>query len=34
MNSSGDITGCVVPSRHGVFSFSTTRPAASHVTRS
>jgi hypothetical protein len=28
MNSSGLITGCVVPSRHGVFSFSSTCPAA------
>ncbi len=34
MYSNGDITRCVVPSRHGVFSFSTTRPAAMHCTRS
>ena len=34
MNSSGDITKCVVPSRQGVFSFSTTWPAALLCTRS
>ena len=34
MNSSGDITRCVVPSRQGVLSFSTTCPAALHCTRS
>ncbi len=34
MNSSGDITKCVVPSRQGVFSVSTTWPAALHRTRS
>ncbi len=34
MNSSGDITRCVVPSRHGVLSFSTTCPAALVCTRS
>ena len=28
MNSGGDITRCVVPSRQGVFSLSTTWPAA------
>jgi hypothetical protein len=30
MNSSGDITKYVVPSRHDVFSISTARPAALH----
>jgi hypothetical protein len=34
MNSSGDITKCVVPSRQAVFSVSTTCPAALHCTRS
>ena len=34
MNSSGDITKCVVPSRHGVLSLSTTCPAALVCTRS
>jgi len=34
MNSSGDITKCVVPSRQGVFSFSTTCPAALICARS
>ncbi len=34
MNSSGDSTRCVVPSRQGVFGFSTTWPAALHCTRS
>ncbi len=34
MNSCGDITRCIVPSRHGVFSYSTTGPAALHYTRS
>ena len=34
MNSSGDITMCVVPSRHAVFSLSTTCPALLHCTRS
>ena len=34
MNSSGDITMCVVPSRQADFSFSTTCPAALHCTRS
>ena len=34
MNSSGDITMCVVPSRQGVLSLSTTCPAALHCTRS
>ena len=34
MNSSGDIAICVVPSRQGVFSLSTTCPAALHCTRS
>lgn len=33
MNSSGDITGCVVSSCHGVFSFNTTCPAALHCAR-
>src|SRR6267378_861333 len=31
MSSSGDIIRCVVPSRQGVFSFSTTWPAALHA---
>jgi hypothetical protein len=30
MNFRSDITRCLLPSRHGVFSFSTTSPAASH----
>jgi len=34
MNPSGDITRCVVPSRHGVLSLSTTCPAALVCTRS
>ena len=34
MNSSGLKTRCVVPSRHGVFSFSSTCPAALTCTRS
>ena len=34
MHSSGDITRCVVPSRQGVLSFSTTCPASLHCTRS
>ena len=34
LNSSGDITRCVVPSRHGVLSLSTTCPAALVCTRS
>ena len=34
MNSSGDITRCVVPSCQGVFSFSITCAAALHCTRS
>ena len=34
MNSSGDRTGFVVPSRRGVFSLSTTCPAALVRTRS
>ena len=34
MNSSGDITSYVVPSRQRVLSLSTTRPAAPHCTRS
>ena len=34
MNSGGDITKCVVPSRQGVFSLSTTCPAALQCTRS
>jgi len=34
MNSSGDITRCVVPSLHCVFSFNSTSPAALHCTRS
>jgi len=34
MNSSGDITKCVVPSRQGVLSLSTTCPAALVCTRS
>jgi len=34
MNSSGDITKCVAPSRHAVFSLSTTCPAALVCTRS
>ena len=34
MNSSGDITRCVVPSRQGVFNLSTTCPAALVCTRS
>ena len=34
MNSSGDITMCVVPSRQAVLSLSTTCPAALHCTRS
>ena len=34
MNSSGDITRWVVPSRQGVLSFSTTWPAALACTRS
>jgi hypothetical protein len=34
MNSSGLITKCVVPSRHGVLSFSSTCPAALSCTRS
>jgi hypothetical protein len=34
MNSSGDITMCVVPSRQGPFSLSTTWPGALHCTRS
>lgn len=34
MNSSGDITSCVVPSRQGVFNFSTTWPTALVCTRS
>ena len=33
MNFSAETTGRVVPSRHGVFSFSTTCPAALHCTR-
>jgi hypothetical protein len=33
MNSSGDITRCVVPSRLGVFNHSTTCPAALHCNR-
>lgn len=33
INSSGDITTCVVPSRQAVFSFSTTCPAALHCAR-
>jgi hypothetical protein len=32
--SSGDIARCVLPSRQGDFSFSTTRPTALHYTRS
>ena len=34
MNSSGDILMCVVPSRHVLFSCSTTLPAPSRFTRS
>jgi hypothetical protein len=34
MNSSGLITRCVVPSRHGVLSLSSTWPAALSCTRS
>ncbi|HYN62239.1 MAG TPA: hypothetical protein VET87_22285 [Rubrivivax sp.] len=34
MNSSGDMTECVVPSRRGVFSFNTPCPAALVCTRS
>jgi hypothetical protein len=34
MNSSGDITWCLVPSRQGVFSFNTTWPAPLQRTRS
>jgi hypothetical protein len=33
MNSSGLMTRCVVPSRHGVLSFSSTCPAALSCTR-
>jgi len=34
MNSSGDFTMCVVPSRQAVLSLSITCPAALHCTRS
>jgi len=34
MNSSGGVPLCVVPSRHGVLSLSSTCPAALHCTRS
>ena len=34
MSSSGDITRCVLPFRHGVSSFNSTYPAALHRTRS
>jgi len=34
MNSSGDILMCVVPSRQGLFSCSTTLPTPSRFTRS
>jgi len=34
MNSSGLMTKCVVPSRHGVLSFNSTCPAVLSCTRS
>jgi hypothetical protein len=34
MNASGGIIECVTPSRHGVLSFNTARPAAPQTARS